>query len=88
VRLDPSVPSWSPQFREDTGAWGVGPAPGLRDGEGPGHRAHEGRLRELPPVVRLGRHWSRLPREAVDAPSLQVFKARWDEAFSNLVWNY
>jgi len=28
----------------------------------------------------------RLPREAVDAPSLEVFKARLDGAFSNLVW--
>ncbi|KFQ96936.1 hypothetical protein Y956_09121, partial [Nipponia nippon] len=31
------------------------------------------------------RHWSRLPREAVDAPSLEVFKARLDRALSNLV---
>ncbi|KFW06153.1 hypothetical protein N326_08149, partial [Eurypyga helias] len=34
---------------------------------------------------RVGRHWNRLPREAVDAPSLDVFKARLDEAWSNLV---
>jgi len=27
-----------------------------------------------------------LPREAVDAPSLAVFKARLDGALSNLVW--
>ena len=32
------------------------------------------------------RHWSRLPREAVAAPSLAVFKARLDGALSNLVW--
>jgi len=32
------------------------------------------------------RHWHRLPREAVDAPSLAVFKARLDGALSNLVW--
>ena len=31
------------------------------------------------------RHWCRLPREAVDAPSLEVFKARLDGALSNLV---
>jgi len=31
------------------------------------------------------RHWNRLPREAVDAPSLAVFKARLDGAWSNLV---
>ncbi|KAK4816190.1 hypothetical protein QYF61_012655 [Mycteria americana] len=31
------------------------------------------------------RHWNRLPREAVDAPSLEMFKARMDEALSNLI---
>ncbi|KFW00431.1 hypothetical protein N326_09344, partial [Eurypyga helias] len=34
---------------------------------------------------RVVRHWNRLPREAVDAPSLEVFKARLGEALSNLV---
>ncbi|KFQ91958.1 hypothetical protein Y956_15979, partial [Nipponia nippon] len=34
---------------------------------------------------RVVRHWNRLPREAVDAPSLAVFKARLDGALSNLV---
>jgi len=32
------------------------------------------------------KHWNRLPREAVDALSLAVFKARLDGALSNLVW--
>jgi len=36
-------------------------------------------------TTRVLRHWNRLPREAVDAPSLAVFKARLDEALSNLV---
>jgi len=31
------------------------------------------------------RHWNRLPRKAVGAPSLKVFKARLDGALSNLV---
>jgi len=31
------------------------------------------------------RHWNRLTREAVDAPSLEVFKARLDGALSNLI---
>jgi len=31
------------------------------------------------------RHWRRLHREAVDAASLEVFKARLDGALSNLV---
>ncbi|KFW09113.1 hypothetical protein N326_02321, partial [Eurypyga helias] len=36
-------------------------------------------------MERVVRHWNRLPREAVDAPSLEVSKARLDEAWSNLV---
>ncbi|KFW00508.1 hypothetical protein N326_05573, partial [Eurypyga helias] len=36
-------------------------------------------------LQKVVRHWNRLPREAVDAPSLEVFKARLDEALSNLV---
>ncbi|KAK4824936.1 hypothetical protein QYF61_021556 [Mycteria americana] len=31
------------------------------------------------------RHWNRLPREVVDAPSLEVFKNRLDGALSNLI---
>jgi len=37
-------------------------------------------------TMRVVRHCHRLPREAVDAPSLEVFKARLDGALSNLVW--
>jgi len=36
-------------------------------------------------TMRVVKHWHRLPREAVDAPSLAVFKARLDGAVSNLV---
>ncbi|KFV05751.1 hypothetical protein N340_07964, partial [Tauraco erythrolophus] len=35
--------------------------------------------------LRVVKHWNRLPREVVDAPSLEVFKARLDEALGNLV---
>ncbi|KFV91935.1 hypothetical protein N326_07730, partial [Eurypyga helias] len=34
---------------------------------------------------RVVRHWNRLPRDVVDAPSLDVFKARLDVAVNNLV---
>ncbi|KFR07614.1 hypothetical protein N306_00976, partial [Opisthocomus hoazin] len=34
---------------------------------------------------RVVKHWNRLPREAVDAPSLEVIKAGLDGALSNLV---
>ncbi|KFR10898.1 hypothetical protein N306_09556, partial [Opisthocomus hoazin] len=36
-------------------------------------------------TMRVVRHWNRLPREAVAAPSLEVFKARLDGALNNLV---
>jgi len=36
--------------------------------------------------MRVVRPWPRLPREAVAAPSLAVFKARLDGALSTLVW--
>ncbi|KFW63899.1 hypothetical protein AS28_13563, partial [Pygoscelis adeliae] len=36
-------------------------------------------------TMRVVRHWNRLPREDEDSPSLEVFKARLDEALSNLV---
>jgi len=31
-------------------------------------------------------HWNRLPKEAVDVPSLEAFKARLDVALGSLVW--
>jgi len=36
-------------------------------------------------TMRVVEHWNRLPREAVAAPSVEVFKARLDGALSNLV---
>ncbi|KFQ36174.1 hypothetical protein N332_09205, partial [Mesitornis unicolor] len=36
-------------------------------------------------IMQMVRHWHRLPREVVDAPSLEVFKARLDRALGNLV---
>jgi len=35
-------------------------------------------------IVRVVKHWNRLPREAVEVPSLETFKARLDGALSNL----
>ena len=35
---------------------------------------------------RVVTRWNRLPKEAVDAPSLEAFKARLDVALGSLVW--
>ncbi|KFR10327.1 hypothetical protein N306_14583, partial [Opisthocomus hoazin] len=54
-----------------------------------GFKLKEGRfrldIRKKIFTLRVVRHWNRLRREVVDAPSLEVFKARLDRALSNLV---
>jgi len=56
---------------------------------GNGCKLKEGRLRldirKKFFTMRVVEHWNRLPREAVAAPSLKVFKDRLDGALSNLV---
>ena len=57
---------------------------------GNGCKLKEGRLRldirKKFFTMRVVEHWNRLPREAVAAPSLKVFKARLDKALISLVW--
>ncbi|KFP10746.1 hypothetical protein Z169_05834, partial [Egretta garzetta] len=36
-------------------------------------------------TTRVVKHWNGLPREVVEAPSLETFKARLDGALSNLM---
>jgi len=56
---------------------------------GNGSKLKEGRfrldIRKKFFTMRVVKHWNRLPREAVDVPSLAVFKARLDGALSTLV---
>jgi len=37
-------------------------------------------------IQRVVTYWNTLPREVVDAPSLEAFKARLDVALGSLVW--
>ncbi|KFZ66898.1 hypothetical protein N338_11948, partial [Podiceps cristatus] len=36
-------------------------------------------------TMRVVKHWKRLPREVVEAPSLETFKPRLDGALSSLI---
>ncbi|KFP20889.1 hypothetical protein Z169_11161, partial [Egretta garzetta] len=36
-------------------------------------------------TMRVVKHWNRLPREVVEAPSLEAFKGRLDGALSSLI---
>ena len=57
---------------------------------GNGHKLRQGRfwldIRRKFFTQRLLTHWNRLPKEAVDAPSLEAFKARLDVALGSLAW--
>jgi len=37
-------------------------------------------------TVRVMRHWNKLPREVANPPSPETFKARLDQALSNLIY--
>jgi len=57
---------------------------------GDGFKLREGRFRLVIRkkffTVGVVKDWNGLPREVVEAPSLETFKTRLDGALSNLVW--
>ncbi|KFV57918.1 hypothetical protein N341_01109, partial [Tyto alba] len=54
-----------------------------------GFKVKEGRIRlDLTKkffTMKVVKHWNRLPKEVVDAPSLETFKVRLDVALSSLM---
>ena len=53
---------------------------------GNGLKLRQGRFRKKFFTQRVVTHWNRLPKEVVDAPSLEAFRARLDVALGSLVW--
>ena len=57
--------------------------------KGNGFKLKEGRfrldIRKIFFIVRVVKHWDRLPRLVVDVPSLEIFKVRLDRALSNQI---
>ena len=56
---------------------------------GNGFKLKEGRFRldikKRLFMIKVVKHWNRLPKEVVDVPSLETFKLRLDEAQSTLI---
>ena len=57
--------------------------------KGNGFKLKEGRfrldMRKKKYMIKIVRHWSKLPRELVDALSLQIFKVGPDHAMRNVI---
>ncbi|KFV83762.1 hypothetical protein N308_01700, partial [Struthio camelus australis] len=49
------------------------------------HRRFRLNMRKNFFTVRVTEHWTRLPREAVESPSLEIFKTRLDTILGNVL---
>ena len=49
------------------------------------HRKFRANMRKNFFTVRVTEHWDRLPREVVESPSLEIFKAHLDAYLGNLL---
>ncbi|GAB0179050.1 hypothetical protein GRJ2_000370300 [Grus japonensis] len=50
------------------------------------HRKFHLNMRKNFFTVRVTKHWNRLPREAVESPSLEIFKTHLDAILCSLLW--
>jgi len=50
------------------------------------HRKFQVNMRKNVFTLRVTEHWNRLPREAVESPSLEILKTRVDEVLCNLLY--
>ena len=55
-----------------------------------GHKLKQRKLQLTPRknffLLRVTEPWPRLPREAVESPSLEIFKTRMDKVLCSLLW--
>jgi len=76
--LEYSVQFWAPQFKKDEELL-------ESNGHKLKHRKFHLNMRKNFFPLRVMEHWNRLPREAVESPSLQIFKTRLDKVLCSLL---